>query len=421
MLETLNSIITSGLFLVSIYSIVRLTLYTIISNHSAYQPTKRRYIRYPKLTVVIPAHNEELGIERTLRSVLAAEYPRDRLQVVVANDGSTDRTSEIVQQFINKYHGSAKIEMRSGPNRGKAEALNQAIKERATGELIMVLDADSTIDNKCLKNSARHFLDKSIAATASNVRVVGNGTIIGLAQKYEYLISHHMKRTHTSLGMEYIIGGVGSTFRREILDKVNYYDSDTMTEDIDLTLKIITMGGETSNRVVFASDSIAYTEPVQTYKSLVKQRFRWRYGRMQTFWKNRKMFFNTDKRYSKLLTWYLMPTTLLYEALIIIEPLIVLWMAWYSVTTGNYLPIISIMTTYIILTLVSIWTGNDKTIANNERWKLTLYSPAVFLLVYIMVTIEYITAFQSIIRWKNIPNSLSNRHTTWTSPERAVR
>ena len=115
MLETLNSIITSGLFLVSIYSIIRLTLYTIISNHSAYQPTKRRYIRYPKLTVVIPAHNEELGIERTLRSVLAAEYPRDRLQVVVANDGSTDRTSEIVQQFINKYHGSAKIEMRSGP------------------------------------------------------------------------------------------------------------------------------------------------------------------------------------------------------------------------------------------------------------------------------------------------------------------
>ena len=142
---------------------------------------------------------------------------------------------------------------------------------------------------------------------------------------------------------------------------------------------------------------------------------------MQTFWKNRKMFFNTDKRYSKLLTWYLMPTTLLYEALIIIEPLIVLWMAWYSVTTGNYLPIISIMTTYIILTLVSIWTGNDKTITNNERWKLTLCSPAVFLLVYIMVTIEYITAFQSIIRWKNIPNSLSNRHTTWTSPERAVR
>lgn len=418
MLETFNNIITGGLFLVSIYSIVRLTLYVVVSNYSASQPTKRRYIRYPKLTVVIPAHNEELGIERTLRSVLAAEYPCNRLQVIVADDGSTDSTSEIVQEFIRKYRGSAKVEMRSAPNRGKAEALNQAIKKRATGELIMVLDADSTIDHKCLKNSVRYFLDKSIVATASNVRIVGNGTIIGLAQKYEYLISHHMKRTHTVLGMEYIIGGVGSTFRREILDEVNYYDSDTMTEDIDLTLKIITKG--TNNRVVFAADSIAYTEPVQTYRSLVRQRFRWRYGRMQTFWKNRKMFFNTDKRYSKLLTWYLMPTTLLYEIIIVVEPLVVLGMAWYSVVTSNYLPLISIMVMYIILTIVSIWAGNDRTITNHERWKLTLCSPVVFLLIYGMVTIEYITAFQSIIRWKNIPSSLSKNHTTWVSPERAT-
>lgn len=418
MLETFNNIITGGLFLVSVYSIVRLTLYVVVSNYSASQPTKRRYIRYPKLTVVIPAHNEELGIERTLRSVLAAEYPRNRLQVIVADDGSTDSTSEIIQEFIRKYRGSARVEMRSAPNRGKAEALNQAIKKRATGELIMVLDADSTIDHKCLKNSARYFLDKSIVATASNVRIVGNGTIIGLAQKYEYLISHHMKRTHTVLGMEYIIGGVGSTFRRKVLDEVNYYDSDTMTEDIDLTLKIITKG--TNNRVVFAADSIAYTEPVQTYRSLVRQRFRWRYGRIQTFWKNRKMFFNTDKRYSKLLTWYLMPTTLLCEILIVVEPLVVLGMAWYSVATNNYLPLISIMAMYIILTIVSIWAGNDRTITNHERWKLTLCSPAVFLLIYGMVTIEYITAFQSIIRWKNIPNSLSKNHTTWVSPERAT-
>lgn len=418
MLEIFNNIITGGLFLVSVYSIVRLTLYVVVSNYSASQPTKSRYIRYPKLTVVIPAHNEKLGIERTLRSVLAAEYPRNRLQVIVADDGSTDSTSEIVQEFIRKYRGLAKVEMRSAPNRGKAEALNQAIKKRATGELIMVLDADSTIDHKCLKNSARYFLNKSIVATASNVRIVGNGTIIGLAQKYEYLISHHMKRTHTVLGMEYIIGGVGSTFRREILDEVNYYDSDTMTEDIDLTLKIITRG--TNNRVVFAADSIAYTEPVQTYRSLVRQRFRWRYGRMQTFWKNRKMFFNTDKRYSKLLTWYLMPTTLLYEIIIVVEPLVVLGMAWYSVATNNYLPLISIMVMYIILTIVSIWAGNDRTITNHERWKLTLCSPVVFLLIYGMVTIEYITAFQSIIRWKNIPNSLSKNHTTWVSPERAT-
>jgi len=419
MLETFNNIITGGLFLVSIYSIIRLTLYVVVSNYSASRPTKRRCIRYPKLTVVIPAHNEELGIKRTLRSVLAAEYPYDRPQVIVADDGSTDHTSEIVQEFIRTYRGLAKVEMRSAPNRGKAEALNQAIKKCATGELIMVLDADSTIDYKCLKNSARYFLDKSIVATASNVRIVENGTIIGLAQKYEYLISHHMKRMHTVLGMEYIIGGVGSTFRREILDEVNYYDSDTMTEDIDLTLKIITKA--TNNRVVFAADSIAYTEPVQTYRSLVKQRFRWRYGRMQTFWKNRKMFFNTDKRYSKLLTWYLMPTTLLYEVLIVIEPLIILGMAWYGVTTGNYLPTISIMVMYIILTIVSIWAGNDRTMTNHERWRLTLYSPIVFLLIYGMVTVEYITAFQSIIRWKNIPNSLSKRHTTWVSPERATR
>lgn len=396
---------------------VRLTLYVVVSNHSAAQPTPRRYICYPKITVVIPAHNEELGIRRTLRSVLAAEYPRDRLQVIVADDGSKDDTAKIVRNFIEKYRGSANVEMRSAPNRGKAEALNQAIKKLATGDLVMVLDADSTIDRKCLKNSARYFLDESTVATASNVRVVENGTLLGLAQKYEYLISHHMKRTHTALGMEYIIGGVGSTFRREVLSEVGFYDSDTMTEDIDLTLKIITKAA--NNRVVFAANSIAYTEPVQTYGALVKQRFRWRYGRMQTFWKNRRMLFNTNARYSKLLTWYLMPTTLLYEAFIIVEPLIVLSMIWYGIATGNYLPIALIMALYIILTIVSVWSGDDKTVTSRERWRLTAYSPVVFLLIYGMVTVEYITAFQSIRRWKNIPKSLANRHTTWASPERA--
>ena len=139
--------------------------------------------------------------------------------------------------------------------------------------------------------------DPRIIASSSNVNILPNGTPLGLVQRYEYLICHQMKKAHNAFNVEYIIGGIGSMFRRSVLDEVGFYDTNMMTEDIDLTMKIIARKGSRDRSIAFAHDSIAYTEAVPSFRSLVAgQRYRWKYGRLQTFYKNHRLFFSTDEK-----------------------------------------------------------------------------------------------------------------------------
>lgn len=395
---------------------VRIFVYLIVANvHAARKTAPAKRHRLPKLSVIIPAHNEERCIIRTIESVCQSSYTKNKLEIIVADDGSTDKTAELVRAYIQR-HKNHRIRLVSRPNQGKASALNHAMTHHATGELIMVLDADSTVDSLCLANSVRYFQDERVVATASNVTIRDARSLLGLAQKFEYLLSHHMKRTNTALGMEYVIGGVGSTFRRDALEYVSYYDTDTLTEDIDLTLKIVAKNPN-KWRVVFAPDAITYTEPVQTYCALVKQRFRWRFGRIQTFYKNRRLFFSSDTRHSKLLTWFLMPTTLLYEVGIIIEPVLLVGLLAVAITTGSLAPLISVMVFYAIIGLNCIWASVH--LERKEKVRLSLYTPIIFVFVYILITVEYITAIQSFMRWHHVPRSLRQKHRTWVSPARA--
>ena len=407
------------LFCASVYCTIRFFAYIIIANiHALYrhEPTSRRPYYRPRISVVIPAHNEELSIVRTLDSVVASNYPKSRLEIIVANDGSTDNTAHLVRSYIRSHPHTAKIQLITQPNRGKAAALNNVIQHHASGQLVMVLDADSLLDPYCICNSVSYFTNPLVVATASNVNIVENGTVLGLAQRFEYLISHHMKRTNTALGMEYIIGGVGSTFRRKILKQVRFYDTDTLTEDIDLTLKIIVTGSK-QHRVIFAVDAITHTQPVQTYGALVRQRLRWRYGRMQTFWKNRRLFLSVDKKYSRLLTCYLLPSTLIYEFTIIVEPLVIIGTLMYCIVTGTIGPFVSLTLLYILVSLSCIWASQH--LNRREQIRLSLYAPLVFALTYVIVTVEYITAVQSLRKLHKIPRSIGRHHTTWVSPQRA--
>ena len=133
----------------------------------------------------------------------------------------------------------------------------------------MCLDGDSMLEPDAVAKSVAYFRDERVVATASNVNILPGGGLLGLVQRYEYLISYHMKKAHNIFNVEYIIGGIGSMFRRETLDEVGLYDTNTMTEDIDLTMKIIARKGNRNQRVVYAYDALTYTEAVPSFGSLV--------------------------------------------------------------------------------------------------------------------------------------------------------
>ncbi|RYX78445.1 glycosyltransferase family 2 protein [bacterium] len=405
----------------SFYSIVRLAVYSVSSNIHAIQQHSQSKIRAkdyyrPRISIIVPAHNESAVIERTLSSLLNVRYPRSRIEIIVANDGSSDDTARKVRSFAARHKKELTIRLVSRPNRGKAAAMNYAIRHRATGQLIMCLDADSIIHPDCVVKSVQYFRNKKVLATASNVNIIENGTLLGLIQRFEYLFSHHFKRSHTLLNMEYIIGGVGSTFRRTTLNQVQLYDSDTLTEDIDLTMKIIANKGNKEYRIIFAADAITYTEPVLSYKGLIKQRYRWKYGRLQTFYKNRSLFFSRQTKHNKQLTWFLMPTTLLYEILTLLEPLIIIYIISIVIQTRDTTTIFTAAGIFTALITANIWASTHVPI--RDRIRLSFYAPAMYIGMYALTFVEYSTAMLSVIRIHKIARSLKSKHTTWKSPVR---
>lgn len=344
----------------------------------------------PLITVVIPAYNEEMGVIRTLRSVMANTYTRT--QIIVVDDGSKDKTLRMLRNFQRQHKGAFTVVHQA--NAGKAAAINRAVQYWAKGSLVMVVDADSLLAPDAIANMVAHFRDRKIIATASNVKIIPTRSLLGVAQRLEYLISYRMKRSLTTLNMEYIVGGVGSTFRKSALLKTGLYDTDTMTEDIDLTVKLIRHYGNKSYRVHYAADSVAYTEHVLTLKSLVKQRFRWKYGRFQTLLKNQELFFNNAKRYDKRLTWYQLPYALVGEFVLLLEPILVGYILFVAV---RFTDVTSLISVYIIVTgfVFLMLTGED---SETTRSKIVLSAalPLAYVLMYILTAVEFAALVSSI-------------------------
>lgn len=374
---------------------------------------RSRSNRYrPLISVIIPAYNEEAGVIRTIESVLGSTYLNK--EIIVVNDGSTDHTQKMLRAFQKRNPGT--ISIINQTNAGKAVALNRAILSRAKGSLIMVLDADSLLHTDSLKNMVAHFQDKRVIAAASNVKVLPSRSTLGLSQRIEYLISYRMKRSMSIMNMEYIVGGVGSTFRRSILIKVGGYDTDTMTEDIDLTVKLIKRFGNTKNRIHYAADSVAYTEHVLSFGSLVKQRFRWKYGRFQTLLKNKDMFFSKSKKYDKKLTWIQFPYALFGEVILLVEPLLVGYILWVTVAYSDMTSLLSvyvIVSTFIFLMLLGENTETTKTKAS-----LSVILPLAYVLMYILAAVEFAALVKSIMRHKQLFGNVVEK-SSWEHVERS--
>jgi biofilm PGA synthesis N-glycosyltransferase PgaC len=344
----------------------------------------------PLITVVIPAYNEETGVIRTLESVLANSYTKR--QVIVVNDGSTDRTLQVLRNYRRRHPGEFTVVNQS--NSGKAVAINHAVRDYAKGKLVMVLDADSVLHPDGLQRMVAHFRDRYVIAASSNVKVLPSKSILGITQRFEYLISYRMKRALSTFRMEYIVGGVGSTFRRSALLRVGLYDTDTMTEDIDLTVKLIAHYGNRRWRVHYAADVLTYTEHVIRFRSLIRQRFRWKFGRLQTLLKHSTLFFGRSKKHTKQLTWYQLPYALFGEFILLLEPILVGFIVAVVVLYGDFTSLVSvyaIVTTFIFL--IVLGEGSE---SFRSKLGLSLMLPLMYFLLYILSIVEFVALMRSL-------------------------
>ncbi len=368
----------------------------------------------PLVSIIIPAYNEESVILRTLDSVAGSNYAKN--EIIVVDDGSRDKTSAIVQAYVEERGAFNNVRLVTQKNGGKARALNNGIKNYAKGALIMSLDADSIIAPDAISKAVNHFRDPKVVALASNVRILSPVNLIGTIQYLEYMIGHRFKRAFSVINNEYIVGGVGSTFRKSILEKVGYYDTDTITEDIDLTLKILRTGNK-DNKVIFATDVLCFTEGVLNLRDLLKQRFRWKYGRFQTLYKNKRMFFNVSSMYSWTLTFLQLPFVLYSEFTFLFDPILIGFMVYLLL---RYNSVSSVTNIFFFVSFYAFMTiFSDEYLTIPEKIRVSLYIPLAYLFFFVVGIVEYISLLKSILGYKGVIHAERINKCGWEHVARA--
>jgi cellulose synthase/poly-beta-1,6-N-acetylglucosamine synthase-like glycosyltransferase len=405
---------------ISVIDIIHLGAYLVGANfydiwqyrRRANSPSRNHHKLKPLVTVLIPAHNESVGIIRCLDSVRVNTYRK--LEIIVIDDASTDDTKKLVKQYIAKYPKRNIRLMYKQKNGGKAEALNHALKRGANGDLIMTLDADSLLHRKSLTNAVSYFDDPRVVGVAANVRILDSVSILGLLQKFEHMIGYRSKKFFSITNSEYIVGGVASTYRREILKRVRFYDNDTTTEDIGLSLKVIS-GGNKDQRIIYASDVLAMTEGVRTFKALVKQRYRWKLGSMQNLMKYHSLILNRGKQYSKGLTFYRLPMAIFGEIMLLLEPFAILYVLYVCYMLLNPSMIIGAYMTITVYLLLNLWPDEHMTFW--KKVKMSLYTPMMYFVFYLMNLVQLFAIFRCLFNWRQALN-LKQVSGSWVSPQR---
>ena len=368
----------------------------------------------PTVSVVIPAHNEGKNIAACVASIVGNDYPRERLEVIVVDDGSTDNTAAVVRAYVPATPGP-RVTLVSQANAGKAHALNNGMRNHATGEFVMCLDADSYLAADAITNAVAYFEDARVMALAANVRITRRGGLLNLVQVLEYIVCYQMKKAQTVLNVEYIIGGIGSMFRRAHLERIGYYDTNTVTEDIDITMKILRAGNKVV-RVIYGADVIAYTEDPLHIADLIAQRFRWKWGRCQTFLKNRAMFFSWERKYTRGLVWVYLPFALLFELTFLLEPIVLAFILYIVVAYRDYVTLgsaIAVISFYMSMNILA-----DETLPRAEKLRLVALTPLMYFAFYIIGFVEYVALIKTLLNIHTLRGSLAKSAQPWTSVKR---
>ena len=224
--------------------------------------------RWPSLTVVIPAHNEQVHIADTIDSVRGIDWPT--VHIIVVDDGSTDDTADILRSF-----GSSVTVLSKTANEGKARALNDAISSSPDG-LVMIVDADCIVPHQTANLMARHFVrSETIGAVTANPRVTKTSTLVEKLQAIEFSATVSATRRGQAVwGRILTMSGICTLLRRDALDEVGLFDDSQPTEDIEMTWRLNLAGW----RVTYEPEALVGMLVPTTVKALIHQRRRWARG-----------------------------------------------------------------------------------------------------------------------------------------------
>lgn len=370
------------------------TLVLVVLAHRhvrAYAGRARSEEFLPPVSVVVPAYNEEVGIAAAVHSLASSDHPN--LEVIVVDDGSTDRTAEKVQGL-----GLPNVRLVRQSNRGKASALNTGV-EHARHDVIVMVDGDTVFERGTVRHLVQQLQDPAVGAVSGNTKVGNRRGLLGRWQHLEYVSGFNLdRRMYDVLQCMPTVPGAIGAFRRSVLEKVGGVSTDTLAEDTDLTMAVNRAGFA----VVYEERARAWTEAPSTLGALWRQRYRWCYGTLQAVWKHRAAVFSTGP--GRQLGRIGLPYLLCFQVLL---PLLAPVIDLYALYGLLFLEPIRVTVYWLSFLLLQVVTAAYALRLDGERlkplWALALQQFVYRQVMYLVVVQSLASAVTGVrLRWQKL-------------------
>ncbi len=241
---------------------------------------------YPTVTIAVPVYNEEATIAKTVKSLLALDYPKDKIKIFIVDDGSKDNTQDAVQEF----NDDPNVVLLRKENGGKHTAVNMAL-EKTNSEFFGCLDSDSLVHPQSLKRIMSYFEnDKRTMAVAPSIIVYNPKNVLQYAQGIEYDMSIYTKKMLGFMGGIHVAPGPFSIFRKKVFDELGPYRKAHNTEDQEIALRM----QEHGYKIDHCPDAYVYTNAPDSVMKLYRQRLRWIYGFIKNLIDYRRLLFKKE-------------------------------------------------------------------------------------------------------------------------------
>lgn len=269
----------------STYFIVVFLLALVKGKNKLYDsPALGNNEKLPKISIIVSAYNEEKKIADSIESLKDIDYPKDLYEVIILNDGSKDKTSNVVARYAD---GENIIFIDNKKNKGKAACLNQGIS-LAKGTYIACMDADSVVPKDILKKMVPYFNDDEIGAVTVSVEVKNANNFLQKIIQLEYLLGLSLfLKVFSSFNCIHVTPGPFSVYRKALLDKIGGFDANNITEDLEIAYRIHKSGYKIAN----CMNASVRTMTPHNFKGLYRQRRRWYSGALLTLWQHKNILF----------------------------------------------------------------------------------------------------------------------------------
>ena len=366
--------------------------------------------KLPTVSILIPAHNEQLVIENTLQAMVNLKYPKDKLEVIPINDNSSDETGFIVDEYAKRYPFIKPLHTKPPTGgKGKSGALNQGLKH-STGEVIAVYDADNTPEPEAIYNLVIGLNnDKKAAAVVGKFRVLNSNenlltrfinietlTFQWLAQAGRW---HWFKMT--------TIPGTNFAIRRSVIEELGGWDEQAISEDTELSFRVYNAG----YRIRFFPAAITWEQEPETLSVWWKQRMRWAQGNQYVIFKFLTQLRQLNSKVRLDLFYFLFTYLFFFGGILISHLIFILNLIFdLELLIGNVS--IVLLVTGFLLFLVEVWLA-----LSLEKGQFNLINALTVVLMYFVYSQMWVVLVMTAF-YREAKRVLFNQEVKWYKTER---